>query len=73
MLDDLVTAVARRPGMPLELHAMCGRRWLKPLPLEGVQSVTALVRLDDSRFIVGGRLARGSAFAGIYSPTMWEL
>jgi eukaryotic-like serine/threonine-protein kinase len=73
MLDDLVTAVARRPGMPLELHAMCGRRWLRPLPLDGVQSVTALVRLDDARYLVGGRLARGSAFAAIYSPTMWEL
>jgi eukaryotic-like serine/threonine-protein kinase len=73
VLEDLVTAVARRPGMPLELHAMCGRRWLKPLPLQGVQSVTALVRLDDSRFIVGGRLTRGTAFAGIYSPTLWEL
>jgi hypothetical protein len=38
-----------------------------------VLSVTALVRFDDSRFLVGGRLARGTGFAALYTPTMWEL
>jgi len=72
MLDDLVVAVARRPGAGLELHARCGLRWLKPFPLDGVLSVTALVRFDDLRFIVGGRLNRGVAFAALYTPTLWE-
>jgi serine/threonine protein kinase len=72
-LDDLVVAVARLPGGALELVARCGRRWLRPFPLEGVQSVTALTRFDDSRFLVGGRLTRGVAFAALYSPTLWEL
>ncbi len=72
-LDDLVTAVARRSGGGLSLFAMCGRRWLRPLPLEGVQFVTSIARFDDSRFLVVGRLARGVAFAALYTPTLWEL
>jgi serine/threonine protein kinase len=72
-LDDLVTAVGRRRGQPLTLYAMSGRRWLKPLPLEGVASVAALVRWDDSRWIVAGRWSEGGGFAAIYSPMVWEM
>ncbi|HEY3499902.1 MAG TPA: serine/threonine-protein kinase [Polyangiaceae bacterium] len=72
-LDDLVTAVGRRPGAPLSLYAMSGRRWLKPLPLEGVANVSALVRFDDSRYVIAGRRAEGGGgFAAIYSPMEWE-
>jgi eukaryotic-like serine/threonine-protein kinase len=71
-LDDLVTAVARRPGAPLALYAMSGRRWLKPLPLEGVANVAALVRFDDDRWIVAGRLIEGGGFAAVYAPMLWE-
>ena len=71
-LDDLVVAVGRRRGAPLTLHAMSGRRWLKPLPLPGVASVAALLRWDDSRWLLGGRLLEGGAFAAMYSPMLWE-
>jgi eukaryotic-like serine/threonine-protein kinase len=71
-LDDLVVAVGRRPRASLALYAMSGRRWLKPLPLEGVASVSALLRWDDSRFIIAGRLTQGGGFAAIYSPMFWE-
>jgi hypothetical protein len=71
--DDLITVVARRPGQPLMLLSMSARRWMKPLVLEGAQTVSGLLRLDDSRWIVCGRLTDGSGFAAIYSPMQWEL
>jgi serine/threonine protein kinase len=71
--DDLITAVGRRPGQPPMLLAMSSRRWLKPLVLDGVQNVSALLRLDDSRWVVCGRLLDGHGFAAIYSPLQWEL
>lgn len=71
--DDLITAVGRRAGQPPLLLAMSARRWMKPLPLEGVQNVSGLLRLDDSRWVVWGRLANGRGFAAIYSPMLWEL
>jgi len=70
--DDLLTAVAFRHGAPPELWAMAARRWMKPLSLEGVAYVSALLRLDDSRWIVCGRLREGGAFAAVYSPMYWE-
>jgi serine/threonine protein kinase len=71
--DDLLTAVGRKPGQPPWLLAMSSRRWMKPLVLEGVQNVSGLLRLDDSRWVVCGRLLDGSGFAAIYSPMQWEL
>jgi hypothetical protein len=71
--DDLLVAVGRKPGQPPWLLAMSARRWMKPLVLEGVQNVSGLLRLDDSRWVVCGRLVDGSGFAAIYSPMQWEL
>lgn len=71
--DDLLTAVGRKPGQPPWLLAMSSRRWMKPLVLEGVQNVSGLLRLDDSRWVVCGRLLDGTGFAAIYSPMQWEL
>jgi serine/threonine protein kinase len=71
--DDLITAVGRRPGQPPMLLSMSSRRWMKPLVLEGVQNVSALLRLDDARWVVGGRLLDGHGFVAIYSPMQWEL
>jgi hypothetical protein len=71
--DDLLTAVGRRPGQPPWLLAMSSRRWMKPLVLEGVQNVSALLRLDDARWVVCGRLLDGHGFAAVYSPMQWEL
>jgi hypothetical protein len=70
--EDLLAAVAQRPGAPPELWAMAARRWMKPLPLPGVTYVAALLRLDDSRWIVCGRLREGNGFAAIYTPLQWE-
>jgi serine/threonine protein kinase len=70
--DDLLAAVGQRPGEPPQLWAMAARRWLKPLPLEGVAYVASLLRLDDERWVICGRLQQGTGFCSIYSPTQWE-
>jgi hypothetical protein len=72
-IDDLITAVGRRPGGPPALYALSGGRWMKPLPLDGVAHVSALLRIDDLRWIIAGRLLRGSGFAALYQPMLWEL
>jgi serine/threonine protein kinase len=72
-IDDLITAVGRRPGGPPALYAMSGRRWMKPIPLHGVAFVSALVRIDDARWIVAGRLQNGSGFAALYQPMQWQV
>ncbi|MES1187987.1 MAG: serine/threonine-protein kinase [Myxococcales bacterium] len=71
--DDLITAVGRRPGQPPMLLAMSSRRWMKPMVLDGVQNVSGLLRLDDARWVVCGRLLDGHGFAAIYSPLQWEI
>jgi len=71
--DDLITVVGRRPGQPPLLLAMSSRRWMKPLVLEGAQNVSGLLRLDDSRWLVCGRMVDGNGFAAIYAPMQWEL
>lgn len=73
IFDDLIVAVGRRPGLPPALLALSGRRWLKPFPLERVQNVASVLRLDDTRWLVVGRLVQGGAFAALYTPLNWEL
>jgi eukaryotic-like serine/threonine-protein kinase len=46
---------------------------MKPLPLEGVSYVATLLRLDDSHWLICGRLAQGVGFAAIYAPMQWEV
>jgi eukaryotic-like serine/threonine-protein kinase len=70
--DDLLAAVGQRPGEPPSLWAMAARRWMKPMPLEGVSYVSALLRLDDSHWLVCGRLSQGIGFAAVYDPMQWE-
>ncbi|HYO94600.1 MAG TPA: serine/threonine-protein kinase [Polyangiaceae bacterium] len=71
--DDVLASVARRRGEPPMLWSMASRRWMRPLPLEGVHYVAALLRLDDSRWLVCGRLSEGGGFAALYSPMLWEV
>ena len=71
--DDLLAAVAQRPGEPPSLWAMAARRWMKPMQLDGVAYVAGLLRLDDSRWVICGRLTQGTGFAAIYSPMQWEV
>ncbi|MEO8906176.1 MAG: hypothetical protein ABI488_26575, partial [Polyangiaceae bacterium] len=70
--DDLLAAVGQTPGEAPTLWAMAARRWMKPMRLDGVAYVSALLRLDDSRWVICGRLTQGNGFAAIYSPMQWE-
>ncbi len=71
--DDLLVAVGQRPGCPPALWAMAAHRWMKPLVLEGVAYVAALLRLDDDRWVLCGRLEQGTGFAAVYRPMQWEV
>ena len=51
---------------------MAARRWVRPMQLDGVSYVAALLRLDDARWLVCGRLSAGSGFVAIYTPLQWE-
>jgi serine/threonine protein kinase len=72
-IDDLITAIGRRPGEVPSLYSLSGGRWMKPLRLDGVAHVSTLVRVDDLAWLVAGRLQRGAGFAAIYRPMQWEL
>jgi eukaryotic-like serine/threonine-protein kinase len=72
-IDDLLVAVGARPGQGPRLWALTGRRWMKSVPLPGVAHVSTLQRLDDSRWLLGGRTQEGAGFAAIYAPVQCEL
>lgn len=55
------------------LYAMASHRWMKPLELQGVAYVAALLRLDDDRWLLCGRLEQGTGFAAIYDPMHWNV
>jgi serine/threonine protein kinase len=71
--DDVCAAVGHKPGEAPMLYAMAARRWVKPVPLDGVSYVATLLRLEDARWLVCGRLAQGTGFAAVYSPLEWSL
>lgn len=67
---DLAVMLATFPSGPPTLYAMAGHRWVRPVPLDGVASVGALVRLSDARWLVAGRSVYGLAYAAVYDPLM---
>ncbi len=72
-LDDLSVVIGAARGRPPALYASVGRRWLKPLPLTGMASVSGLGRLGDSRWLVSGRTREGRAALFVCEPLQWEL
>jgi serine/threonine protein kinase len=72
-IEDLAVLVATKENTPPTLHALASFRWVKPLPLEGVSSVSSLARLDDNRWLLAGRWASGQGFAALYTPLFWEV
>jgi serine/threonine protein kinase len=70
--DLLVAVESRAAGGPL-LWCSASSRWLRPLSLPSVAQITSLQRLDDTRWLLGGRLRQGVGFAAIYSPLMEEV
>jgi hypothetical protein len=72
-LDDLAVLAGQSPGGPPTLCALSGRRWLKPLPMPDLASLSSLARVDDARWMVAGRGADGRGYAAVYSPLDWEV
>jgi eukaryotic-like serine/threonine-protein kinase len=71
--DDVFVAVGRRANGTKALFALSNRRWLKGLELPGVAAVLTLQQLDETRWLVAGRLHENRAFAALYSPLQVEL
>jgi serine/threonine protein kinase len=71
--SDLALMVAAIPDSPPLLWGMAARRWLRPMPLEGVSMVTSLARVGDEHWLVVGRTTNDRGFAAFYEPTQWRL
>lgn len=71
-VTDLAVFVATTRGGSPTLHALCGRRWVRELPLPELSFVSALARIDDARWLVAGRRADGSGYAGVYEPLRFQ-
>jgi serine/threonine protein kinase len=72
-LDDLLVAVTERDGGGIELSCMSSHRWMKPLPVPQAASIMTLSRIDDARWLIGGRSRAGSGFAALLDPLQWDL
>lgn len=59
-------------GVPC-LHALVGRRWLKPLLLPNVVAVTSMARVGDVTWLLAGRKTGGGGIAALYNPLDWDL
>jgi serine/threonine protein kinase len=72
-LDELLLAAGVDASGTAMLWPILARRFLKPLPLGAGVTPTTLQRLDEGRFLLGGRRASGGAVAALVSPLEWEL
>ena len=71
-LDDVAVVLGERAGSPPLLHALVGKRWLKPLPVRDAASISGLSRIDDERWLIVGRALDGQGYAALYRPLAWE-
>jgi len=71
-LDDIGIVAGRDDQGALSLHALVGRRWLKPLPLDDMAVITSAARVGDATWIIAGRNHRGGCVAGLYAPLEWH-
>jgi hypothetical protein len=72
-LEDLAVFVGVGEGGPPALYALAGRRWLKPLPLDGVAALGSIARVADDRWLLAGRTEDRAGFAAVYTPLAWEV
>ena len=71
--DDIAVVLGNKPGSPPLLHAIIGKRWLRPLPVTDASMITGLARVDDERWLVVGRSHDGRPYAAYYRPLDWQL
>jgi serine/threonine protein kinase len=72
-LDDLAALVLAGPdGAPM-LAGLSGGRWLEPIALAGVDVVTALARVGESRWLVAGRARDGAGWLALFEPLRFRV
>jgi hypothetical protein len=71
--DDIAVLLGQKAGAPPLLHALLGKRWLRPLPIPDAALISGLCRLEDERWLVVGRGSDGLPYAALYRPLDWQL
>jgi hypothetical protein len=71
--DDVAVVVGSKPKSPPLLHAIVGKRWLRPLPVAEATLLTSVARVDDERWLVVGRGTDGRPYAAFYRPLDWQI
>ena len=72
-LDDLAVFCFSHPQASPALYSICGRRWLEPLHLQGVEMITGLTQIADEAWLITGRAVDGQAFLGIHRPLRFRV
>ncbi len=71
-LSDLAVVAADANGGP-QLIGVASRRPMKPVRVTGAANVSAIARIDDTRWLVIGRTAQATAYSAIYRPLDFEI
>ncbi|HEY4107290.1 MAG TPA: serine/threonine-protein kinase, partial [Polyangiaceae bacterium] len=71
--EDVAVILGEKPGSAPLLHALVGKRWLRPLPVPEASLLTSVARIDDTRWLVVGRGTDGGPYAAFYRPLDWQL
>jgi eukaryotic-like serine/threonine-protein kinase len=66
--DDLAVAIGQASGRAPLICTRIGRHWIRSLELREVSHLSALTRIDETRWLLTGRDHKGRAWAGIHYP-----
>ncbi len=72
-LEDISVLSTKNADDIVCLNTYATKRWLRPLKLPHVGAIAAVARFDDARWLIGGRLRDGGAFAALYHALDWDL
>ncbi|WP_187345928.1 serine/threonine protein kinase [Sorangium cellulosum] len=73
-LEDMGILVSTTPNDPRPLlHAFIAKRWLRPMPAEGVALLAAVARVEDERWLLVGRSTAGEGLVALYAPLDWHM
>ncbi|MBK6514853.1 MAG: serine/threonine protein kinase [Polyangiaceae bacterium] len=72
-IDDIAVMIGTANEGPPQLCCLTSRRWLKPLPIEGVAAITRLARIGDAKWLLVGRATDGGGYAAVVRPLEWSL